>query len=143
MPTRIRKVRKFRGGRHHGWGQTGGHSGAGRHGGFGSTGGHKHRWTYTVTHEPERFGRIGFYHASAPTTTMNVGELNELAESLLVSGKATKTDEGISIDLNSLKIDKLLGSGPVNKQLLVKVKSSSLKATKKIQDAKGQILKEN
>ena len=143
MPSRIRKIRKLRGSRHCGWGQTGGHSGAGKHGGFGSTGGHKHRWTYTLAHEPERFGKHGFYHASDRTTTMNVGELNELVEALLVSGQATKTDDGIVIDLNSLKIDKLLGLGKVSKQLQVKVKSSSLIATKKIQAAKGQILKDN
>ncbi len=140
MPTRLRKVRKLRGSRHNGWGQTGGHSGSGRHGGYGRTGGHKHGWTYTVVYEPHRFGRNGFYHSSEEVTTINVGELDELAESLITRGKADKNENGVTIDLNSLNVDKLLGSGKVSKQLIIKVKSASSSATKKIQDAKGQIL---
>ena len=140
MPTRLRKIRKLRGSRHCGWGQTGGHSGAGRHGGFGRTGGHKHGWTYTVAHEPDRFGKHGFYHPSESATTINVGELDNLAETLLSSGQAAKKDEGIFIDLGALNIDKLLGSGKLNKQLLIRVKASSSTAAKKIQEAKGQII---
>lgn len=142
MPTRLRKVRKFRGSRRYGWGQTHAHRGAGNLGGFGETGGHKHGWTYTVVHDPDHFGKHGFYHSSENVNTINVGELDELAENLLASGRATKKDDGIVIDLYSLNVDKLLGSGQVSKQLLVKVKSSSSMATKKIHDAKGQILSE-
>ena len=140
MPTRTRKVRKFRGSRTYGWGQTHAHRGAGSHGGFGKTGGHKHGWTYTVSYEPNRFGKHGFHHESATITTMNVEELDQLADKLLSSGQATKKDEGTLIDLDSLGVDKLLGSGRVDKQLIVKVKALSSAAAKKIQEAKGQVL---
>lgn len=140
MPTRIRKVRKFRGGRTHGWGQSAGHRGAGSHGGFGKAGGHKSKWTRTVSYEPDRYGKHGFHHESDIITTMNVGELDQLADKLLSSGQATKKDEGILIDLEALGVDKLLGLGRVDKQLIVRVKALSSTATKKIREAKGQVL---
>lgn len=141
MPTRFRKIRKFRGGRSHGWGQSAGHRGAGSHGGFGKTGGHKHMWTRTIINKSQLFGKHGFYHYRKNISTMNVGELNQLVDFFLSNGKAEQKEEGIRIDLNALGIEKLLGSGHVDKQLIVKVKVISPKATKKIQDASGQILK--
>jgi len=140
MPTRLRKIRKLRGSRSHGWGQSAGHRGAGSHGGFGKTGGHKHKWTYTLSHEPDRFGKHGFHRESIRFTTMNVGELSQLADEFLSSGQATKKDEGIFIDLEALGVGKLLGSGKVDKQLIIKVKAFSSTAARKIQEAKGQIL---
>lgn len=131
MPTRFRKVRKFRGGRSHGWGQSAGHRGAGSHGGFGKTGGHKHMWTYIIVHEPERFGKHGFYHYQNNVSTMNVGELNQLIDNYVSNGKAEKKEEGVFIDLSALGVEKLLGTGHVDKQLIVKVKAISSKATKK------------
>ena len=140
MPTRFRKVRKFRGGRSHGWGQSAGHRGAGSHGGFGKAGGHKHLWTYTIVHDPDRFGRHGFYRYGSNISTMNVGELNRLVDNFLSTGMAEKKEEGILVNLNLLGIDKLLGAGHVDKQLIVNVKAISSIATKKIQEANGKIL---
>lgn len=71
---------------------------------------------------------------------MNVGELNRLIDTYLSNGKAAKKEDGILIDLNAVGVEKLLGSGYVDKQLIVKVKAISSKAAKKIQEAKGQIL---
>lgn len=141
MPTRFRKVRKFRGSRSHGWGQSAGHRGAGSHGGFGETGGHKHGWTYVVSYEPGHFGKHGFYHKSVMNTSMNIGELDQLAADLLSRGEATKKEEGILVDLESFGVDKLLGSGRVSRPLIVKVKAFSASADRKIREAKGQILK--
>ena len=140
MPTRTRKVRKFRGSRTHGWGQSHAHRGAGNHGGFGMTGGHKHGWTYIVAHDPDYFGKHGFYRQPARVVSINVGELDQLAESLLLSSQAIKKDDGIHIDLSALGVDKLLGSGRVIKPLILKVKTFSSTASKKIVEAKGQIL---
>ncbi|MFH0896789.1 MAG: uL15 family ribosomal protein [Candidatus Bathyarchaeota archaeon] len=140
MPTRLGKTRKFRGSRSCGWGQSHAHRGAGGHGGFGKTGGHKHGWTYIVAHEPDHFGKHGFYHPHPPVISLNVGELDQLADTLLMKGQAAKKDEGIFIDLNTLGVDKLLGAGRVEKQLILKVKVFSLAAEKKIREAKGQIL---
>lgn len=143
MPTRIRKIRKHRGSRTHGWGQTSGHRGAGSQGGAGKAGGQKHKWTYTVAHEPNRFGKHGFYHKNKQINTINVGELDQIATELYIHKKATKKHNGIFIDLNVLGIDKLLGSGRVNKKLIINVKDFSSKAASKIKEAKGNILSAN
>jgi large subunit ribosomal protein L15 len=143
MPTRLRKVRKFRGSRSHGWGQVGQHRGAGRRGGRGKTGGHKHFWTSTVTQETPVFGKVGFKRAwvSQPTT-MNVGELDRVVDRLLTQKLARKDDDGIHIDLNLFGVDKLLGAGRVATPLILKVSSYSESALKKIEDAKGKIISE-
>ena len=134
------KTRKFRGGRSHGWGQSAGHRSSGSHGGYGKTGGHKHMWTYITSHEPNYFGKHGFYHKTLNVATLNVGELDQLSELLLRDSKAEKKEEGIYIDLSTLGVDKLLGEGRVNNPFILKVKTFSSAAANKIQEAKGQIL---
>lgn len=141
MPTRLRKVRKHRGSRSHGWGQSAGHRSAGSLGGFGQAGGRKHKWTYTVSHEPNRFGKHGFYRQGKRATTINVGEVDQLVDELLANGQAIKKGERIFVDLEALNVDKLLGSGRVNHPLLIRVKAFSSAAVSKIQEAKGQILR--
>ena len=71
---------------------------------------------------------------------MNIGELDQVADDLLFKRQAMKKEEGILVDLESLGVDKLLGSGSVNKSLLVRVRAFSALAEKKIRDAKGQII---
>jgi len=142
MPHRLRKVRKHRGSRSHGWGVRQ-HKGKGSHGGHGKAGGRKHKWTYTIKYEPNRYGKHGFYRPiiGKTTTIINVGELDELANTLLADGHVLNKDEGLIINLNELGIYKLLGSGRVKRQLTLLVKYHSQIAAKKIEEAKGKILK--
>lgn len=140
MPQRLRKIRKHRGSRSHGWGVRQ-HKGKGSHGGFGRSQGHKGKWTYTVKYEPDRYGKHGFKsHTNVEIVTINVGELDELTNKLLVEGNAVKEDKLCVIDLAKLGIGKLLGSGNVKQQLKVKVKAHSQLAAKKIEDAQGIII---
>jgi len=142
VPQKKRKVRKMRGSRTHGYGQIGQHRKAGGRGGKGEAGYHKHFWTYTVTKEPNHFGKHGFVSPTRrPINAINVGELNERIESLLAKNQATKTKEGIAIDLTQLGYDKLLGKGKVTHPLIVRVESSSKSAAEKIEKAGGQIQK--
>jgi len=141
MPHRLRKVRKLRGSRSHGWGVRQ-HKGKGSHGGFGRAQGHKGKWTYTVKYEPDRYGKHGFHRPmSVETNTINVEELDDLADKLLADGQVVKKDGELIIDLNELGIGKLLGSGRVERRLTLRVKSHSRLAAKKIEDAKGKIVK--
>ena len=141
MPQRFRKVRKHRASRSHGWGVRQ-HKGKGSHGGHGRAGGHKHKWTYTIKYEPDRYGKHGFKcPTSVETSTINVGDLDELADKLLMDGHAVKTDEVFIIDLDELGIDKLLGSGRIQRPLIVNVKFHSQLALTKIEEAKGKIIK--
>ncbi len=142
MPHKKRKVRKMRGSRTHGYGQVGQHRKAGGRGGRGEAGYHKHKWTYTVTKEPNHFVRHGFSPPTRqPINAVNVGELNEGIESLLANKQAKKTKKGTAIDLTQLGYDKLLGKGKVSHPLIVRVESSSKSAAEKIEKAGGQIQK--
>ena len=140
MPHRLRKVRKQRGSRTHGWGQVGQHRGIGMRGGRGKAGRKKHKWTYVVTHDPNYFGKHGFQRSwvNRPTT-MNVGELDTQIEELVAREEIRKEDAVYHINLEDLGIGKLLGAGRVTKPLNIAVKSWSATAAQKIEEAGGQI----
>ena len=141
MPHRLRKVRKQRGSRTHGWGQVGQHRGIGMRGGHGKAGRKKHKWTYVVKHDPNYFGKHGFQRSWAKRpTTMNVGELDKQIEDLRDREVIQKEDAAPHINLEELGIGKLLGAGRVTKSLRVTVRSWSATAAEKIEAAGGQIL---
>ena len=142
MPHRKRKVRKKRGSRTHGYGRVGQHRAGGQRGGHGHVGYHKHKWTYTIKHDPERFGKHGFTPPKKkPTTAINVGDLDEQIDSLLEKKQAKKAKEGFEVDLDQLGYDKLLGGGKVTHSLIVRVDSWSKSAAKKIEKAGGGLAK--
>lgn len=141
MPHKLRKVRKKRGSRTHGYGQVGQH----RKGTKGKAGLHKHRWTYVIKYEPDYFEKRGFTSQKAisrKTNVINVGELDELAHKLTAEKKLERKQKKIFLDLDRLGYDKLLGMGKITKPMLVKVVTHSEAAAKKIEEAGGQILKE-
>jgi len=142
MPHKMRKTRKKRGSRTHGYGTVGQHRCGGGRGGRGKAGGKKHKWTHTLKYAPERFGKRGFKHPrERAANTINVGELDQQIIGLITSKRAEKTKEGIKIDLDQLGYEKLLGEGQVTHPLLVQVDSHSESAAKKIEKAGGKILK--
>ena len=141
MPHKLRKVRKKRGSRTHGYGQIGQH----RKGTKGKAGLHKHRWTYVIKYEPGYFEKRGFTTQKAKsrkTDVINVGKLDELADKLAAEKKLERKQKEIFLDLDKLGYDKLLGMGKITKPMLVKVVAHSEAAAKKIEQAGGQILKE-
>ncbi|MGQ9460698.1 MAG: uL15 family ribosomal protein [Candidatus Bathyarchaeaceae archaeon] len=144
MPHKLRKVRKKRGSRTHGYGQIGQHRKGGSKGGR-KAGRHKHGWTYVIKHEPDYFGKRGFTSQKAigrKINVINVGELEELAHKLAVEKRLEKKGEKTFLDLGKLGYDKLLGMGKIATPILVKVAHHSEAAAKKIGEAGGQILKE-
>jgi len=141
MPHGKRKVRKKRGSRTHGYGRVGQHRAAGQRGGHGKAGFHKHKWTYTVKYDPDRFGKHGFRPpVRREVSVINVGELDEQIDSLLGNKQAEKTKDGIKVYLNGLGYDKLLGKGKATHSLIVQVDSCSKSAAEKIEKAGGKIL---
>ncbi|MEM2093695.1 MAG: uL15 family ribosomal protein [Candidatus Bathyarchaeia archaeon] len=143
MPTRLRKTRRLRGSRSHGWGQVGQHRGAGRRGGHGITGGHKHHWTSTLVYGFPMFGKHGFKRAWIERPkTINVGELNSTVNRLLQQNLARKEEDGVYVDLDAIGVQKLLGAGKLDTPLILKVSSYSNTALKKVQEAKGRIISE-
>ena len=129
MPTRARKARRYRGTRYHGYGQIGQHRHSGKQGGHGKAGLHKHKWSWLILNDPDHFGRDPFRPPGYPRPSkwVNVGQLDGMAM-------------GKSLDLTSLGVDKLLGSGEVGGAYEVKVASFTKKAQAKIEAAGGKIL---
>jgi len=141
MPHRLRKIRKKRGSRTHGWGRVGQHRGGGQRGGHGKAGFKKHKWTYVIKYEPDYFGKKGFTspkNLKRKVNVINVGVLDELAEKL-----SMKREGKLFIDLESFGYTKLLGAGKVTKPLIVKAPSCSKSAAEKIREAGGQVLLES
>ena len=143
MPHKLRKVRKKRGSRTHGYGQVGQHrkgSKGGRKAGL-----HKQGWTYVIKYEPDYFEKKGFTSQKAisrKTKVINVGELDELTHELAAERKLERKQKKTFLDLDKLGYDKLLGKGRITEPMLVKVLAHSEAAAKKIEEAGGQILKE-
>jgi large subunit ribosomal protein L15 len=145
LPTKARKVRRQRGSRTHGWGQIGQHRAGGGRGGHGQAGLDKHKWTYVVKHDPTYWLKKGFVSArtlSKKVSVINVGKLDDLADRLESEKKLEKKDKKIFLDLENLGFDKLLGTGNVSKPIVVKVASFSEAASRKLEEAGGEILKE-
>jgi len=145
LPTKDRKVRRQRGSRTHGWGQVGQHRARGGRGGTGKAGYDKHKWTYVLTHDPTYWEKKGFVSTRTLDKTVsiiNVGKLDDLADRLDSEKKLERKEKKIFLDLESLGYDKLLGTGEISKSMLVKVASYSEAASRKLEEAGGQILKE-
>jgi len=145
LPHKDRKVRRQRGSRTHGYGQIGQHRAGGGRGGHGKAGLDKHKWTYIIKHDPDYFKKKGFVSARTlgrKVSIINVGKLDDLADKLESEKKLERKGKKIFLDLESLGYDKLLGTGEIIKPMLVKVASYSEAASRKLEEAGGQILKE-
>jgi len=145
LPTKDRKIRKYRGSRTHGWGQVGQHRARGGRGGTGKAGLDKHKWSYVIKHDPTYWEKKGFVSTKAlgkKVSIINVGKLDDLVDKLDSEKKLERKEKKIFLDLESLGYDKLLGTGEIAKPILVKVASYSEAASRKLEEAGGQILKE-
>ncbi len=137
MATRLRKVRRLRGSRTHGWGQVGQHRSTGHKGGHGKAGMHKHHWTRTVMLDEPHFGKAGFNPPKRKITRKwaNVSDLDHLF------AKHGKVEGGKNIlDLASLGYDKLLGAGRVSNKYSIIVKAFAGNAKGKIEGAGGEVI---
>ena len=145
MPHKDRKVRKQRGSRTHGYGQIGQHRCRGGRGGTGKAGLDKHKWSYVLRYDPTYWEKKGFVSTRTlgkKVSVINVGKLDDLVDKLDSEKKLQMKEKKIFLDLESLGYDKLLGTGEIIKAMLVKVASYSEAASRKLEEAGGQILKE-
>jgi large subunit ribosomal protein L15 len=140
MPTRLRKVRKLRGSRTHGYGQIGQHRHSGQQGGHGAAGLHKHKWSWMIINEPDHYGRDQFKVPGARKVSkwLNIGDLDDVAFS---SAAGAKDGAGVmELDLASMGVEKLLGSGAVKGAFNVKVEAYTERAKTKLEEAGGTIV---
>jgi large subunit ribosomal protein L15 len=147
MASRLRKIRKQRGSRFHGWGQVKGHRS--HPGGRGQAGLMKYKWTQTVKYDPDHFGKPKYITPGAIIVSrwLNVGELDSLADRVRniegTRGSSPKEQElSTSLDLSSLGVEKLLGSGHVKNVYRVIVSKFSSLAKEKVEKAGGEIVVE-
>jgi large subunit ribosomal protein L15 len=137
MPSRLRKTRKYRGGRHCGWGQIGQHRASGHKGGFGQSGMHKHHFIRMLLTDPRHFGHDST-HPPHPNLVRKWASIRDLDD---IYTKFGKQENGKKlIDLNELGYDKLLGGGKSKNAYVVKVEKFSVSAEIKIKQSGGEVL---
>ena len=139
MPHKLRKIRKKRGSRTQGYGRVGQHRKSGSKGRR-KAGRHKHGWSYVHRYEPDYFKkkRLKSLTDKSKIRIINLKELEEIALQK-VSNKKMK----ITLDLEEMGYDKLLGTGKISIPVSVKISAWSEDAQKKIEAAGGEILMKN
>jgi len=141
-PHKLRKIRKKRGSRTHGWGQVGQHRKKSVKGSR-KVGRHKHLWTYIIKHEPEYFGKRGFKSPKSlrsQVNVINVGQLDELVTKLEMEKQLEKKGGKPLLDLEKLGYQKLLGTGKLTRAITLKVPFCSERAAQKVEEAGGKII---
>jgi large subunit ribosomal protein L15 len=133
MPKKT-KAKKFRGiNRTHGRGKKAGR-GKGMKGGSGNAGMFKHRFTTTVLLEKELgrpvYGRHGFKRPQGTVVEHSVVNVRDLEDRF--GGQK-------SVDLGEHGYTKLLGGGSVASAFMIKVKTASASAVRKIEAAGGKV----
>ncbi len=137
MATRLRKTRKFRGSRTHGWGQIGQHRASGHKGGLGKSGMHKHLYSSLLKFDPDHFGHDST-HTPHPIITKKWASIRDLDDIFAKHGK----QEGgrRALDLDALGYDKLLGGGQTKNAYSIKIGRYTEAAEDKIKKAGGEVL---
>lgn len=136
------KTKKFRGSRTCGGGTHKNRRGGGSRGGRGNAGTCKHHFVRSMQRGLS-FGKHGFKRPQSVTSQkiiVNIGEIDETIEQLVTDGFAQKKGNVFHIDLGSIGIEKVLGSGKVTKPLFITASEFSIVAKQKIEEAKGQIV---
>jgi len=140
------RTKKYRGSRTCGGGTHKNRRGAGNRGGRGHAGGNAHHFIRAMR-EGYRPGYIykGFTRPTVvdiPVFIVNVGELDELVSFLFENEADYITLDGdkYTVDLYSIGIDKVLGSGKVTKKMAVKAEMFSASARAKIEAVGGECI---
>lgn len=138
-----RKINKQRGSRSNGGGCTKKRRGAGNKGGKGKAGASKQHWTWTVKFDPDHYGKHGFKRPSKmikKANPVNLVYLEEKADELIESGKASVDGDAIVIDVTDLGFDKVLAKGNITKVFKISSPKFSASAVEKIEELGGEAI---
>lgn len=138
------KNKSYRGSRTCGGGTHKNRRGGGSRGGRGHAGACKHH-TFRAMREGWMYGKHGFKRPLVTQTVVsfiNIGEIDELADSLVERGLAEEKEGAVMMNLDELGIDKLLGNGQVTRKYVITVGTASASAKAKIEELGGQIISE-
>ena len=136
-----KRSEKFRGMRTHGHGKNA-RRGHGKRGGVGNAGSFTHRFIKIYKENPRYFGMHGFKRAPElieRKKTINLGEIHDRLDTLTEQGYAKKEGEIYVVDLTSMGVDKLLGSGKVEIPMKIIVGEASERAIEKVKSAGGEV----
>ncbi|MCK4550404.1 MAG: uL15 family ribosomal protein [Candidatus Aenigmarchaeota archaeon] len=142
--NRTKKVRKLRGSRTYGWGSPKKHRGAGSRGGVGNAGRGKKGQQAMSQVNNEKGSGIGSKGFTLPAIVkkinnpINLSELEKNIEKYVKNKKAVKEKDAVVIDVSALGFNKVLGAGAIKTKMILKAKSFSKIAEKKIKGAKGE-----
>jgi large subunit ribosomal protein L15 len=137
----VNKRSKYRGSRTCGGGTHKNRRGAGNRGGRGRAGHRDHRFSHFLLYGEVHNGKDGFHNQTTrEEKTISVGQLDQMAASLLESGKASREGDTIFIDAFQIGIDKILGNGKLTVKMNVTARSFSAQAKSKIESMGGQAL---
>lgn len=133
-----KKSRKMRGHRTMGWGSKGQHRDRGAQGGR-QIGMHKEKWSWLVKYGKGWYGKHGFVNPTSKRVA--VITLRELNEKLAKGEIVPKEENGRKIiDLTEYGYDKLLGSGKIVGNYVIKVNAATQKAVEKVKLIGGEII---
>jgi large subunit ribosomal protein L15 len=137
----VNKRSKYRGSRTCGGGTHKNRRGAGNRGGRGRAGHRDHRNTHFLLAGEVHNGKHGFVRKNAVSVNvLDIGEIDQMAQTLLSSSVAAKEGDVIVIDASQIGIDKILGGGKVTKKMNISAKAFSEQARIKIEEQGGQAL---
>jgi large subunit ribosomal protein L15 len=116
--------------------------GAGHRGGRGKSGAGKRgdAKLMKVTKGVRDLGKHGFTSRIPDKKIMNLAFLQTKLDSLITEGKASLDKGTYVVDLEKLKVDKLLSKGQVYKKLHIKVPAATARAVKKVEEAGGKVV---
>ena len=77
---------------------------------------------------------------STLTTMVNLSYLEEKADELIESGKASKDGDSIVIDVTELGFDKVLAKGKISKTFIISSPKFSASAVEKIEELGGEAI---
>jgi large subunit ribosomal protein L15 len=146
MIRKSRKISKMRGSRTCGGGCSKKRRGAGHRGGRGNAGSgkeKKQKYTWFQKYAPNHLGKYGFQRADflrSDQSGINVSAIDQYIDDFIAIGCATYEDDALVLDVSSLGVKKVLGSGKISKPIIVKASLFSAKAIEKIEEAGGQAI---
>ena len=137
----VNKRSKYRGSRTCGGGTSKNRRGAGNRGGRGRAGHRDHRFSHFLIANDVHNGKHGFVNKNpSRLTALDIGEIDQMADDLVATGKAAVEGDVIVIDAGQIGIDKILGGGQVTKKMNISALSVTDRARQKIEENGGQIL---
>lgn len=144
MAGTIRKKNsRQRGSKTHGWGSMKKHRGAGHRGGRGNAGSGKRGDCKKPRYQKKNIkpGKYGFHSPviHKKIKTINLSLLSQVIDKYVYKNLAKLDKDTYSIDLNKLGFDKLLGTGKINKKIVVDVMFASEKAVSKVCEVGGKV----